>query len=334
MRPTNDANDSDWERNMASSRTPVRAMTSREIVHALLAVLSPMLEGQMFRVSNGEEPPLAGISDHVTITWANVPSDAPEIDALNASKSIMLAIDAPEWSQHRIPRAMIGQAPVSSVKVRSFRGRSSFREKTGTPEQIVAYVAEWFRKATSSSSASTVGNRAGRAIRIGGLARVVLPSGNTAIYTDARATPEETMRYGMLVAVRFPDGWRENTMGHWRLASEWDQQAYEKAPMHDATSSSENRTRPRGWREPRAPIPVSPQMVVWMNDYMQKLAKPGEKAQFRFGVSKRGHLTYARLMWMGQGYGSTPRAEVERDLRDLYNVDVQELVDLATTRVS
>ena len=380
---------------MASSKTPSRAMTSREIVHALLAALSPMLDGQMFRVSNGEEPPLQGISDHVTVTWASVPSDAPEIDALNAKASVMLAIDAPEWSQNRVDRARIGQIPVSSVKVRSFRGRSSFRAKTGTPEQIIAYVAEWFRKATSTSSANMAhsghaGSR--RPVRIGGLVRVVLPSGYLGVYTDARATPEETMRYGVLVAVRFPDGWREHSIGHWRPASEWDQQAYERAPMHVAPPSSANSAlpsyvstellteypgappamledcyrkkraktpkpkvpdayaecfdeigtymrgnragRPRGWREPRAPIPVSPQMVAWMNDYMQSLAKPGERAQFRFGMSKRGHLTYARRMWKGQGHGSAPRAEVERDLKGWYNVVVQELVDLAMARTA
>jgi len=92
------------------------------------------------------------------------------------------------------------------------------------------------------------------------------------------------------------------------------------------------RNVPRGWRVPREPVPVSPQMVAWMNDHMQKLAKPGERAPFHFGLSKRGHLTYFRLSWMG--YGSAPRAEVERDLKGWYGVDVAELVDLALARTS
>jgi hypothetical protein len=51
-------------------------------------------------------------------------------------------------------------------------------------------------------------------------------------------------------------------------------------------------------------------------------------------VSKFGHLKFYRLMWDGRAHGSAPRAEVERDLRGWYNVDVQELVDLAMARTA
>jgi len=128
-------------------------MTSRDIGLALVNVLSPLLHGRMFRVYNGEEPPLAGISDHVTVTWADVDSEAGELAALNAPASLMLTIEAPEWSQHRISRDEIGRKAVSEVKVRAFRGRSQrlFRAKTGAPEKIVAYVAQWFYKHSGAS---------------------------------------------------------------------------------------------------------------------------------------------------------------------------------------
>ena len=143
-------------------------MTSRDIGIALVNVLSPLLHGRMFRVYNGEEPPLAGISDHVSITWADVDSEAGELAALNAPASIMLSIEAPDWSQQRISRDEIGRKPVLSVSVRAFRGRSQrlFRAKTGAPEKIVAYVARWFY-AHSGASASSKKIASQRAERMG-----------------------------------------------------------------------------------------------------------------------------------------------------------------------
>jgi hypothetical protein len=63
-----------------------------------------------------------------------------------------------------------------------------------------------------------------------GLVRIVLPSGNEAVYSDARATVEETRRYGCHVATKFREGWRERG-SDWRLAHESDARRYELAPL-------------------------------------------------------------------------------------------------------
>jgi len=143
-------------------------MTSRDIGIALVDVLSPLLHGRMFSVTNGEEGMLPGHYDHVMITWADADSEAGELAALNAPASIMLSIDAPEWSQQRIKRDEIGRKAVSEVKVHAFRGRSqrTFRAKTGAPERIVAYVARWFY-AHSGASAASKKIAKGRAERMG-----------------------------------------------------------------------------------------------------------------------------------------------------------------------
>jgi hypothetical protein len=96
------------------------------------------------------------VNDHVTVTWANVWYEASEIDALNAPKSLMISIHAPEWGQARIARDAIGKTPVAKVKVHAFRGRSqrSFRGRTGTPERAVAHVLRWFYRHVDASEES------------------------------------------------------------------------------------------------------------------------------------------------------------------------------------
>lgn len=149
----------------------VQPMTSREMGLELVELLSPLLYGSMFKVSNGEQPPLAGISDHVMVTWANVPDTAPELDALNAQKQIMLSIEAPEWEQRRVDRSMIGRIPVSKVKVHAFRGNSrSFRGKTGTPQQVIMHIVKWFHEhaGASAQSMGIATKRLGRSNMAGG----------------------------------------------------------------------------------------------------------------------------------------------------------------------
>lgn len=126
-------------------------MTSRAIVTALAERVGPMVAGQLFSVGNGEHGILHHTNDHVTLTWAQVPATASELEALNARRSVMLTIEAPEWHQTRVTADRIGHIPVTKVSVHAFRGdRRSFRAKTGTPEQVIAHIVGWFAAATDA----------------------------------------------------------------------------------------------------------------------------------------------------------------------------------------
>jgi hypothetical protein len=98
-----------------------------------------------------------GDHDSVMITYASVPAGAPELDALNAKTN-------PKWhiaevhSPARDQRWRLDGPAPSKVMIEHFSGsirrknnwdkanKVVFRAKTGTPEQILRYLVDFFRK--------------------------------------------------------------------------------------------------------------------------------------------------------------------------------------------
>jgi hypothetical protein len=98
-----------------------------------------------------------GNHDSVMITYASVPTGAPELDALNAKTNPKWHITEADKMTREQRWLLDGPAP-SKVKIEHFSGSIRrkndwnkannivFRAKTGTPQQIVQYLVDFFRK--------------------------------------------------------------------------------------------------------------------------------------------------------------------------------------------
>lgn len=80
-----------------------------------------------------------GYEQGLHIIYANVPPNAPELDALNSKVQFMISIEPVErrgWA--------VGQPAPEKLKISQFRGnRGIFRAKTGSPEVIIKYFIKW-----------------------------------------------------------------------------------------------------------------------------------------------------------------------------------------------
>lgn len=122
--------------------------TAAEMVRAILEKLKPHFGKMLLKVDTGAQ---IGPHDSVYVTYASVPQGSPEIAALNARSNPMFAIDGDSWTR--------GEPAPAKVTVRHFRGNIDysysdpdrkktikFRTKTGTPDDVVEYLTDFFVK--------------------------------------------------------------------------------------------------------------------------------------------------------------------------------------------
>jgi hypothetical protein len=129
------------------------AMTSNQIAGVLRHELA-WLEPYEFRVVPGSETTLLhGLMDDVTIYLAMVPRGSSQLDAMNARRSAIVSIHAPEWSQRAVEALgpygsrPIGEIPAARVRAEATSSHGMrMRAKTGTPEQVIRHVVAFFRK--------------------------------------------------------------------------------------------------------------------------------------------------------------------------------------------
>lgn len=118
-------------------------MTRAELTKLIRSAINPgVARRNIVQVSDTHvDGPLAGNGGAIFVVFSSVPPGSSEIDALNARVSFMLAIEAPEWSQ--VKTAHHGpNLPAKRVTLRQFKGRTSIRGRSGTPESIARYVAD------------------------------------------------------------------------------------------------------------------------------------------------------------------------------------------------
>lgn len=153
------------EAGAAESAGQAGAMTSShvaaELRRRLLVVShgSPQNPPYLLHVAAGLEPgvPLAGLSDVVMLTFAMVPPGSSQLDVLNAPRSAMVSVRAPEWSEQAVTKLgpygsrSIGHIPAARIRAEQFSGRGTrMRAKTGTPEQVIRHVVAFLLAARLS----------------------------------------------------------------------------------------------------------------------------------------------------------------------------------------
>ncbi len=122
--------------------------TSEEIVRQLREKLVPVFGHLLLKIKVGAR---LGNQDSVYVTYASVPPNAGEVDALNARSNPMFSITAGKGH-----RWYADQPSPAKVTVENFRGsmdadrnhksRLKFRAKTDSPEKIVKYLVDFFMK--------------------------------------------------------------------------------------------------------------------------------------------------------------------------------------------
>lgn len=134
------------ERALATNAGP----TAKDLAAEISAVLK---DWHPFMLNARQGLRLDKNNDSVMVTYASVPKGSPELDALNAKtnpKWHITAAPGEKWFQD-------GPAP-AKLKIEHFSGsirrtkswdkadKVTFRAKTGTPAQIVKYLADFFAK--------------------------------------------------------------------------------------------------------------------------------------------------------------------------------------------
>jgi len=130
----------------AKGRT--EGLTDQEIAHQIMEKLEPVFGHNKLKISHSK------LTDrvHMILSYASVPMDAPELDALNARSNPMISISAPKsefWFR--------GKPAPEKITVEQFRGSIArdpktykstlkFRARTDSPVKIVKYVTEFFLK--------------------------------------------------------------------------------------------------------------------------------------------------------------------------------------------